>query len=104
MERFEAPDGSWAEPPGDLSEDPVMPPPNAEGTSGSLTGVAAVRDRHEGALMAIDGVMGVAIGRSPIGDDALVVYLRDASLQSKVPRELEGYPVQTVVTGEIVAQ
>lgn len=103
MERFEAPDGSHADLPGGLSEDPVTSPAGAEGAAGPSTGVAAVRDRHERTLMAIDGVMGVAIGRSPIGDDALVVYLRDASLQSKIPRELEGYPVQTVVTGEIDA-
>lgn len=103
MERFQAPDGSDAALPGDLSEDAVMPPAGAEDAAPPSTGIAAVRDRHERTLMTIDGVEGVAIGRSPIGEDALVVYLRDEGAASKVPRELEGYPVQTVVTGEIDA-
>lgn len=80
-----------------------MSPAGAEDAGSPSTGIAAVRDRHEGTLMAIDGVEGVAIGRSPIGEDALVVYLRDEGVASKVPRELEGYPVQTEVTGEIEA-
>jgi hypothetical protein len=54
-------------------------------------------------LMAIDGVMGVAVGRTPIGDDAIVVYLRDPSVTQRIPAHVEGFPVETVVTGEIDA-
>ena len=53
--------------------------------------------------MAIEGVRGVAVGRTPIGDDALVVYVLDESARSRVPSELEGYPVEVSVTGEIDA-
>ena len=53
--------------------------------------------------MAINGVEGVAIGRDRIGNDALVVYLRDSSVSAQLPSEVEGYPVETVITGSIDA-
>ena len=65
--------------------------------------VEHVRARHERALMAIDGVVGVGIGRTRIGDDAIVLYLRDVSVKQRVPIQIEGYPVETTVTGEIDA-
>ena len=73
----------------------------AEEASGSA--IEAVRNRHEPELVAIDGVMGVALGRSPTGEDTLVVYVRDPSVRDRVPSELEGHPVETVVTGIIDA-
>lgn len=69
----------------------------------SQSPVVAVRERNEKRLLAINGVVGVAIGRSPIGEDALVVYLRGSSVKLRVPSEIEGYPVETVVTGPIDA-
>ena len=67
------------------------------------TGIGAVRARHEPEIAAIDGVMGVAVGRTQTGEDALVVYMRDPSVRSRVPSEVEGHPVETVVTGVIDA-
>lgn len=96
----------------DLYEDAAMPYDPTETRSYDFSHergavgqppVAAVRDWHAQALMALPGVTGVALGRTPIGDDAIVVYLRDASAKQRVPTQLEGYPVQTVVTGEIDA-
>jgi len=65
--------------------------------------IEAVRERHERDIAAIDGVVGLGIGRSRAGDDAIVVYLRDASVEARVPSELDGYPVVTVVTGAVDA-
>jgi hypothetical protein len=59
--------------------------------------------RHADELMAIDGVEGTGVGRNGVGDDAIVVYLRDASVRSRVPSEIEGYPVEPSVTGVIDA-
>ena len=78
---------------------PYTPESDAEPASG----IHAVRQRHERDLAAIDGVVGLGIGRSRAGDDAIVVYLRDASVEARVPSELEGYPVVTVVTGTVDA-
>jgi hypothetical protein len=65
--------------------------------------VELVKQRHEQMLLAIDGVLGVGIGRTPIGDEAIILYLRHASVARRVPSRIEGYPVETTVTGEIDA-
>lgn len=66
--------------------------------------VELVRERHESELMAIDGVMGVGIGRTPAGQDAVVVYVMDASVASRLPKRIDGVDVEVVVTGLIEAQ
>jgi len=53
--------------------------------------------------MSIDGVEGVGIGKNPIGDDAILVYLRDDGARKRVPASIEGYPVETIITGVIDA-
>jgi hypothetical protein len=65
--------------------------------------IEAVKEAHEKNLMAIDGVVGLAIGRTAIGTDALILYLRDPSVARAVPSEIDGYRVETVVTGPIDA-
>ena len=62
------------------------------------------RRRNERALMAIDGVEGVSLGQTAIGGEALVVYLRDASVKRRVPSQVDGYPVETSITGQIDIQ
>jgi hypothetical protein len=62
-----------------------------------------VQQKHAPRLMAIDGVLGVGVGLSPVGDEAIVVYLRDQGVAKNVPRELDGIPVQVQVTGPIDA-
>ena len=66
--------------------------------------LAAVKDRNESRLVAIDGVKGVGMGRDPIGRDALVIYISDQSVSSRLPTVVEGFPVVFVVTGEIDAR
>ena len=64
----------------------------------------AARRRNERALMAIDGVEGVSLGQTAMGRDAIVVYLRDSSVKWRVPLQVEGYPVETSITGQIDIQ
>ncbi|MBG6221013.1 MULTISPECIES: hypothetical protein [unclassified Janthinobacterium] len=64
----------------------------------------AARQRNERALMAIDGVEGVSLGRTAVGQDAIIVYLRDASVKRRVPLQVDGYPVETSLTGQIDIQ
>ena len=45
----------------------------------------------------------IGTGRDPIGDPVIILYLRDAGVRARVPGELDGYPVQTEVTGEFDA-
>jgi hypothetical protein len=75
----------------------------AQPSSSAQSAVALVLARHADELMAIDGVEGTGVGRNDVGNDAIVVYLRDASVRSRVPSEIEGHPVETSVTGVIDA-
>lgn len=94
-ETFHEPDGSEVE----MAAMPYRPDDDAA----TQPLVSAVRDRNERWLLGIDGVRGVGIGRNPIGDDALIVYIRDAAVAALVPVTVEEYPVELVVTGEIDA-
>ncbi len=47
--------------------------------------------------MAVPGVVGTAIGASGIR-----VFLADPAARSRIPDELEGYPVRVEVTGPII--
>ena len=79
-------------------EDAEMPyePGDDEMLSDVLT-AAEVR------LMSIPGVTGVGLGQTVTGDDALTVYLLNASAAASLPKVFEGLPVVTEVTGDIVA-
>ena len=72
------------------------------GGGGEASSLSEVKERHTPELMAIPGVVGVGIGGTP-GEEHLVVYLENGSpeLKARIPTELEGYKVATVVTGAI---
>ena len=92
------------EPPGDghiKGGGEVVYDPDSE--AGDMTHVQAIKDSHEKRLMAIPGVQGVGIGRNEIGDDVILVYLRDATAKGQVPARLEDVPVETAIVGEIDA-
>ena len=72
--------------------------------SAPLRDINAVLADHDQELLAIPGVVGVYVGlardeKTP----CLKVMLarKDRSLERRIPRALEGYPVVTEVTGEI---
>lgn len=68
--------------------------------------IEAVRRRVETQLMADDGVTGVAKGRTAVGDDAIVVYVRDASVIARLNLHSGnvGAPIVFEITGPIEAQ
>ena len=81
-------------------EDAAMPySPESETSSA----VEQVRQSHERELMAIEGVEGVGIGNDSIGNDAIIVYVRTNDAKTRVPSSINGYPVETIVTGVIDA-
>ncbi|NEN99207.1 MAG: hypothetical protein F6K50_28120 [Moorea sp. SIO3I7] len=65
--------------------------------------IEKVKQSHEQRLLAIDGVTGVGIGQDPQGNQVITVYVLNAEVQKKVPQELDGFMVQTEITGEIKA-
>ena len=92
-------------------EEAAMPYNPEDQPTGDTGGAAAARSAsisrvkqiHERELMAIDGVEGVGIGRNQIGDDAILVYLRDAETAKRIPGQIEGFPVRIEITGIIDA-
>ena len=79
-------------------------PDQPEEVGRSEATVEAVRSRNESRLMAIEGVVGIGVGQTAAGDDAIVVYLRDESVRQRVPATIEGYPLEIVVSGGFDAQ
>jgi hypothetical protein len=85
-------------------EDAAMPYNPGEKTNASgASGLERVKQNHESALMAIEGVEGVGIGQDGIGDAAIIVYLRDEGARKRIPRTIDGHPVVTHITGVIDA-
>jgi len=72
-------------------------------TQGEHGEIERVLQRHQASLLATPGVTGVAVGRSAIGDPAIVIYLLDKKYRAGLPGALEGHPVVTEVTGPIDA-
>jgi hypothetical protein len=64
------------------------------------TAIGEVMDRHGGALLSIEGVVGLGIA-SRDGEPVIVVYLENhgPELEERLPAELEGFRVVTEVTG-----
>jgi len=53
----------------------------------------AVVDAHRQRLLAVEGVVGVGHGRTPDGNDAVLVWVTDAGAADRLPRELDGHAV-----------
>ena len=58
---------------------------------------------HEKEMMSLSGVVGIYIGAQENGALCIRVMLKEksAELEQKIPKTLEGYPVEIEVTGEI---
>ena len=67
--------------------------------------LAAVIRQHAAALMEIDGVTAVGESALPDGQPCVRIYVRErnAALERRLPKTLEGYPVIVGVSGEIRA-
>ena len=66
--------------------------------------IVDVMEKHQEELMRIPGVLGVGIGRSETtGEFVILVMVEEMTpaLQEALPKELDGFKVEPVVTGEI---
>lgn len=69
----------------------------------AVQAVMRVQDRATPGLMGIDGVVGTATGADENGNPVVKVYLENPLPLGEIPATLEGVPVETEVTGRIVA-
>lgn len=73
----------------------------------AVDAVTRVKERHEGRLLAIPGVVGVGVGLSGrvTGQPVIEVYIKEATsaLQQALPSSLDGVEIKIVETGEIFA-
>ena len=67
--------------------------------------IRAVKRKHEERLMALPGVVGVAIGRKE-GRDCICVYVtdNDPKILAALPRTLEEIPVEIIVSGAFTSR
>lgn len=68
--------------------------------------IQQVKTEHETSLMEISGVVSVGIGKDTSGEQVIIVGVEknDAALQSRIPAELDGYPVLVQTLGSMRAQ
>ncbi len=91
----------------DLSQIEATPTVTSGDDSGATlpqTEIQRALQKNEASLMAIEGVVGVGIQQDAIGDETIVVYLRDEAAKQRIPKAIDGYRLMTVVTGEFDAQ
>jgi hypothetical protein len=69
---------------------------------GPLGPAAEVQERHTGRMMANPDVVGTAVGLTEDGRPAVKVLTKRSGVAG-IPEELEGFPVEVEVTGEIFA-
>jgi len=66
--------------------------------------IADVLARHTSSLLAVSGVVGTGEGRSH--DEAVIVVFvvkRTPELERRIPKAIEGYPVELRESGEVTA-
>ncbi len=54
--------------------------------------------------MQIAGVEGAGLGHDTDGNDVLIVYLRNAEAESRLPNQIDGLRIQAEITGPITAR
>jgi hypothetical protein len=76
---------------------------SAQGNSAdAFAHVKEVQERYTDALLAREGVVGTAVGFNDTNQQAVLVLLERGGIAG-IPQDLEGVPVQPVVTGVILA-
>jgi hypothetical protein len=70
---------------------------------GATRDIRTVMEAHSAKLMSIPGVTGVAVGLTSDQQPCiLVLVVRETrEVRKKVPANIEGHPVEIMVTGEI---
>ncbi len=68
--------------------------------------IQALRNSYEGALLQLEGVVGIGTGEDETGRSVLVIYTSQPvqEVSPRLPKELLAGPVRLIFTGRISAQ
>ena len=75
--------------------------PDDEPSGGS--GIKVAFAEAERQLAKREGVNGLGMSKTPAGQDAIVVYVKDKQALSQLPKVVNGIPIVGEITGEIKA-
>ena len=70
---------------------------------GSTNKVETVLQTNRSRLMSIAGVEFLGVGLNSLAEPVIIVGVHDTGVVSKLPKTIDGVPVQTQVTGPIDA-
>jgi hypothetical protein len=77
---------------------------NSDLNSNHTLSIDQVRMKHRDRVLRINGVVGIGIGEDH-GRPVIHVLIRErtTTLEREIPKDLDGYPVRLVVSGNIIA-
>lgn len=86
----------------------AAPPSHHPVDPGSQAAATRAKERHEQAIMRIEGVVGLGVGASDVvpGEAVVEVYVKKATpaVRAAIPSELDNVRLKVVETGEIIAR
>ena len=77
-----------------------------EGLSMTMTPtIREVKERHEGRLLSLPGVVSVGIGKNPDSTAVIIIGLDKPrpDTERQIPQALDGYPVKIEIIGPVKA-
>ena len=86
-----------------LNENAAMPYNPGDDEQTGAAGIQVALAKAERQLTHHKGVKGMGMAKTPSGQDAIVVYVEDQQALSRLPADVDGFPVVGEVTGEIRA-
>ena len=102
MPRFDNPNMSATEGPWEPDENGAVDYDPIEESTESR--ILQIKRDHEQRLLALPGIVGVGVGRTELGEDALMVYLENIEAAANLPKYIDGIAVVWEVTGPIELQ
>jgi len=75
----------------------------AQSAGGGGTAAEQALASGEARLLGIAGVVSVGIGLGSPGSNVLTVGVTDAGVAARLPREIDGVPIEVTVTGPVDA-
>lgn len=87
-----------------MSENAEMPYHPMDEEQADDSGIRAALAKAQNQLLSQPGVKGMGMTKTAAGKDAIVVYVQNSQVISRLPSNVNGYSIVGEVTGDISAQ